>query len=78
MTGITCGRPGRVIVVAVAGGIDGGVLVPVVGVLPPVVDGGVLEGGVVTVPVLGMPPVNGGLVVLVVVPVPVVVPVVVG
>jgi hypothetical protein len=62
MTGITCGRPGRVIVVAVAGGIDGGVLVPVVGVLPPVVDGGVLEGGVVTVPVLGMPPLSGVLV----------------
>lgn len=56
-----------------AGGNDGGVLVPVVGMLPPVVDGGVLEGGVVTVPVLGMPPLSGGLVVLVVVPVPVVV-----
>jgi hypothetical protein len=76
MTGITCGRPGRVIVVAVAGGIDGGVIVPVVGVLPPEVVGGVVDGGMVTVPVLGMPPVNGGLVVLVVVlvvPAPVVV-----
>jgi hypothetical protein len=67
-------------VVVVAGGIDGGVMVPVVGVLPPVVVGGVVEGGVVTVPVLGMPPFNGVLVgvvlvepVVLVVPVPVVV-----
>jgi hypothetical protein len=76
MTGITCGRRGSAIVVVVAGGIDGGVMVPVVGALPPEVVGGVVDGGTVTVPVLGMPPVNGGLVVLVVVlvvPVPVVV-----
>ena len=81
MTGITCGRRGSAIVVVVAGGIDGGVMGPVVGVLPPEVvggevDGGVVDGGMVTVPVLGMPPVNGGLVVLVVVlvvPAPVVV-----
>jgi hypothetical protein len=77
MTGITCGRRGSSIVVVVAGGIDGGVMVPVVGVLPPEVVGGVVDGGTVTVPVLGMPPVNGGLVVLVVVLV-VRVPVVVG
>jgi hypothetical protein len=67
--GITCGRPGRVIVVAAAGGIEGGVIVPVVGVLPPEVVGGVLEGGVVTVPVLGIPPVSGGLLVVMVEPV---------
>ena len=79
MTGITCGRPGRVIVVAVAGGIDGGVMVPVVGVLPPVVVGGVLEGGTITVPGLGIPPVNGVLVgVVLVEPVVLVVPVVDG
>ena len=65
------------IVVAVAGGVDGGVVVPVVPVPPPVVVGGVVVGGgVVTGPVPGMPPVNGGLLGVVVVPV-VVVPVVV-
>jgi hypothetical protein len=69
-----------VIVVAVAGGIDGGVIVPVVGVLPPVVVGWVVKGGTITVPVLGIPPVNGVLVggvvvepVVLMVPVPVVV-----
>ena len=62
------------IVVAVAGGIDGGVVVPVVPIVPLVV-----VGGVVTVPVLGMPPLNGGLLIVVVVePVVLVVPVVDG